>query len=147
MKNYFALVLLCLALGEIAAQVDEKCLSCLRQYEDGPIDSCYKSFGTKIACGVFHISKPFWVACGSIGYNWERCTQDEFCAGKCIQNFFRKFASRCAHQLKKPVSELTCADYVRLHHGPDGCSMSSSLRHSRAINNCMWQDNMFGKKK
>lgn len=74
---------------------------------------------------------------------WGHCTTDSKCSADCLNAYFRRYASRCANMLKKPVSELTCADYVRLHHGPDGCGMSASLRHSRAITSCLWPANMF----
>ncbi|KAF6019433.1 hypothetical protein EB796_022240 [Bugula neritina] len=135
--------LLCLTFGTIGAQVDEKCLSCLRQYENGPRNSCSHNFITKTSCGIYKISEPFWVACGRPGYSWGHCTTDSKCSADCLNAYFRRYASRCANMLKKPVSELTCADYVRLHHGPDGCGMSASLRHSRAITSCLWPANMF----
>ncbi|KAF6022081.1 hypothetical protein EB796_019609 [Bugula neritina] len=128
-------VLVCLSLAFVTqtqGNISSSCLDCIGEIEGGG-SGCNRDVGS-LSCGRYQIKEPYYTDCRQPGSGWRSCAADDTCSRTCVQNYMSRYARRCARQLGKPKSQLTCQDYGRLHNGgPNGCRKSSTISYAARI--------------
>ena len=103
--------------------VPSDCLRCICQAEgcDSEIGKCGMDVGS-LSCGPYQIKEPYWIDCGRLGGDYQRCAKDKSCSERCVHAYMERYARRCTGG-RQP----TCQDYAKIHNGgPNGCHSSSN---------------------
>ncbi|KAJ8894281.1 hypothetical protein PR048_006894 [Dryococelus australis] len=134
-------------LDDFSGDVDNLCLGCICE----AASDCDRRAGcVRDVCGLFKITRPYWVDAGTPAVDgdtadqpeaYPRCASDTDCSAKAVQNYMAKFKQDCNGDGK-----IDCLDYAAIHRmGGYGCKGELDAAYSGKVKACLfqWETDLF----
>ncbi|XP_063243385.1 invertebrate-type lysozyme 3-like [Bacillus rossius redtenbacheri] len=144
------LLLLAPVLGQqddFSGDVDNLCLGCICE----AASDCDRQAGCLgDVCGLFKITRPYWVDAGrplvqgddpEQAEAYPRCSSDPTCSARAVQNYMAKYKQDCDGD-----GAVDCQDYAAIHRlGGYGCKGDLDPVYKGKVKACLnqWQTDLF----